>query len=106
MAHGKPQGGKATPEQIHFDRIAKAVANDELPHFYANGFSNAMTNTDIVVVFERATNPVATVNLSYILAKTLAQRLGALVTELETRLNIEIPTTSDIDAALAMEQKK
>jgi hypothetical protein len=88
---------------IDIDTIIKqAVATPEVPKIYTNGFGVGLSNADIIIVFQRfGPNPVAVVNLSYTLAKTLAQRLGTLVAEFENAIGgQEILTTDRIDKAV------
>ena len=94
-----PEAKKSPPT----DLLQQAVARDDVPKIYANGFGVGLTNADIIIIFQRfGPNPVAVVNLSYTLAKTLAQRLGALVSEFEAKVACqEILTTDRIDAATA-----
>lgn len=82
--------------------LFEALSRDDVPKIYANGFSMGLTNSDIVVVFQRfGPNPVAVLNLSYTLAKTLAQRLGRLVSEFESQVaHQDILTTDRIDEAM------
>ena len=79
-----------------------------MPKIYANGFSVGLSNADVIVILQRfGQNPVAVVNLSYTLAKTLAQRLGRLVSEFE-RVNAEqdILTTDRIDEAFKKDRER
>ena len=82
--------------------VEKAVEDPQIPKIYANSFGVGLTNADIFVVFQRfGQRPVAIVNLSYTLAKTLAQRLGTLVAEFETDIAQQtILTTDRIDEAV------
>jgi hypothetical protein len=83
------------------DVLRDAALRNDIPKIYANGFSVGMSNADIVVVFQRfGPNPVGVVNLSYTLAKTLAQRLGRLVAEFERQIGQDILTTDRIDEAM------
>lgn len=84
-----------------FDALVKsAVGDKDVPKLYASGFGVGLSNSDIFIVFQRFSDtPVAIVNLSYTLAKTLAQRLGVLVSEFEQAIGggQEILTTDRID---------
>jgi hypothetical protein len=89
--------------------LKAAIEDPEIPKLYANSFGVALTNADIIIVFQRfGPRPVAVVNLSYTLAKTLAQRLGALVSHFETEIAKQnILTTERIDEAVKnLEQSK
>jgi hypothetical protein len=81
--------------------LKAAIDSNDVPKIYANAFGIALTNADVVIVLQRfATNPVAVVNLSYTLAKTLSQRLGQAVAEFEKLIEQDILTTDRIDGAM------
>lgn len=65
----------------------------------ARGFGLGLSNADVHLVLQFASQPVAIVNLSFTLAKTLAQRLGRVVSEFESTMNTELVTTDKIDEA-------
>ena len=91
------------PDKANDDASLKAAVDDpEIPKLYANSFSVALTNADIIIVLQRfGQRPVAVVNMSYTLAKTLAQRLGALVSKFEMDIARQnILTTDRIDEAV------
>ena len=80
--------------------IEQAVKNKDLPHIYFNGFSNTITNSDMLLVFKQNDTPVAVLNASYTVAKTLAIKLGNMIAELEERTGNKIMTTDDIEAKI------
>ncbi len=85
--------------------IKDAVSNADVPKIYTNGFGVGLSNADIVIILQRFGNPVAVLNLSYTLAKTLAQKLGGVVADFESKIaGQEILTTDRIDAALSKDQ--
>jgi hypothetical protein len=88
---------------IEVDTALKvALDNPDIPKIYANSFGVGMTNADMFIVFQRfGPYPVGVVNLSYTLAKTLAQRLGTLISEFESSIaGQNILTTDRIDEAM------
>ena len=91
------------------DAALKAALQDAgIPKVYANGFALGLGNADVFIVFQRfGPNPVAVVNLSYTLAKTLAQRLGWVVSEFERVIGEQnILTTDRIDEAFKKNQSR
>src|SRR5687767_14094391 len=100
----KPEPPKDITEQM----LQAALENADVPKVYANGFGVGLSNADIFVVFQRfVPNPVAVVNLSYTLAKTLAQRLGRVVSEFERVIGEQnILTTDRIDDAFKKDKAK
>jgi hypothetical protein len=81
-------------------RIETAVAAP-IPHLYFNGYVNTMTSGDVMIVFEWNRQPVATINGSFTLIKSLAASLQELVARLEDKAERPIMTTKDIEAFLA-----
>ena len=69
----------------------------DAPRIYANGFTIAMTNADACIILQRLGRPEAVVNISYTLAKTLAESLGQLVAQWESATGQELQTTRTID---------
>lgn len=70
-----------------------------VPRIYANGLGFGTTNADVVLVLQTNNVPVAIVNLSYTLAKTLTQKMGEMISDLEERTGHDIMTTDFIDQA-------
>lgn len=87
-----PMATTENPEE----RIQEALASEVIPHLYANGFSNTMSNADVALVFEHNQKPIATINMSYTLTKSLASKLSRLITILEQGTEHEMLTTDDV----------
>ena len=86
-------------------RLNNAVQSD-CEKIYFNGFVNALGAGDILIVLERNTQPVAVLNTSYTVAKTLAQKLNAIIQTLETATDVSIMTTELTTKKLFASQKK
>jgi hypothetical protein len=86
--------------------LLMAVRDPNVHRIYTNGFTLGITNADAHVVLQWFGRPIAVVNLSYTLAKTLAQRLTKLVEEWELRTRQNLQTTDAIDEAFKDESKK
>jgi hypothetical protein len=67
--------------------------------FYANGFTLGMTNADAFIVLQFAGQPIALVNFSYTLAKTLSEKLVRLVADWEAKTGQKLATTETIEGA-------
>lgn len=93
----EPQQG---PDLIK-KRIEAALASQDIPHIYANGFVNATGNADIITVLERNNSPVAVLNMSYTPAKSLAQNLSQIIEGLEQKSKQTSMTTEVVDTALS-----
>jgi hypothetical protein len=83
---------------------AQFVALPGLPitNIYANGFLLGFTNADTQLVLLLSGRPVAVVNFSYTLAKSISEKLGKLVDEWEKKTGHTLQTTDSIDQAFAV----
>ena len=60
---------------------------------------------DALIILQQNSNPVAVLNFSFTVAKTLALKLGGLIKEVEDQADTIILTTDDFSAALSMKKK-
>jgi hypothetical protein len=95
----------AGEENIPFDARLRRGVETDVPHVYFNGFASGLGNGDIAVVLERNGTPVATLNMSFTVAKTFAVAIGSLVAALETASGRSIMTTDDVDVTLGRKEK-
>lgn len=87
-------------------QLHEALNNPEIQKIYANGFINATGMGDIVILLKNADTPLAVLNLSYTVAKTLAIKLGDVITRLEEATKNTIMTTDEITKAMAKRENK
>jgi len=87
------------------ETIKFAINAPDLPHLYANGFISALGNGDTLLVLQQSGRPIATLNLSFTLAKTLVNKLGNIIEDLEKDSGNIIMTTADMDKILANRQQ-
>lgn len=87
------------------ERLARAIAANA-PQIYFNGFASGLGNGDVNCVLERNGQPVAVLNMSFTLAKTLAVSLGSIISQVEERAGRDIMTTHDIDKLFNEETKQ
>lgn len=87
-------GGK--PIEGYFE---DALNDPEVPKIYANGFSNGLGTGDVTIVFQLSQKPVAVVNVSFTVAKTLAQKINSMILSLENDTGNTIMTTDEIAKA-------
>lgn len=80
-------------------RIKKALESD-CPRIYFNGFVNSIGSGDILIIAERNGQPVAVLNTSYTVAKSLSLMLNDLIQNLEGKMGVKIMTTKDTEAKL------
>jgi hypothetical protein len=71
---------------------------------YFNGFVNALGIGDVSIILELNNKSVAVLNTSYTVAKTLAEKLGGLIKNLEEASGQEIMTTDNVSAFLRTRQ--
>lgn len=83
---------------IEQERIAKAI--DAGPQIYFNGFIITMSSGDVLTALERNGKPVAVLNMSYTIAKTLALSLGQIISQFESGVERNMLTTHDVEKAL------
>jgi hypothetical protein len=91
-----------TTEQLEAglqEQMAAALMSPDVPKIYCNGFINATTHADCIIVLKRNNESVAVINASYTLTKTLAQSLTKMVEEFERTIQTKLKTTSEIDEA-------
>jgi len=83
-------------ERMLQDELRSAVEDKELPSIYFNSFITSISLGDVVLVLRRSNRTVAVLNASYTVAKTLAERLGEAIAQLESTIGSTIMTTDYI----------
>lgn len=83
-----------------------AIQNVQVPKIYANGFANAVGQGDTITVLQQNGTPVAVLNLSYTVAKTLALKLGDLIKKLEADTGNTIMTTDECMSGIKSKKGK
>ena len=92
-------------QDLRAERLKAALVSQDVPHIYANGFVNALSDADIIVVLERNNSPVAVLNMSYTTAKSLAHKLSQLIADFEKDSNQSIMTTDVVSEALSQKNE-
>lgn len=93
-------------EQVIIDResldkeIENAFADENLPFLYFNSFINSISAGDVLLILKLRNKPIAKVSMSFTLAKTLAQKLGAMIELMEEKTGHTIMTTDEISIAV------
>lgn len=83
-------------------RIESAMSSG-CPQFYFNGFVNATTLGDMVVVVEKNGSPVAVLNMSYTVAKSLSVALSGAIGQFEEATKRSMLTTNEVEEAMSRE---
>lgn len=86
--------------------MIEAIQNTAIPKIYANGFVNALSNGDITIMLQRNGEPIAILNLSFTIAKTLSFKIASMVKDLEEKSANKIMTTDDIQKILNVHKKE
>jgi hypothetical protein len=87
------------------ERIARSINAEHVPQIYFNAFLVGLTSGDVTIVLERNGNPVATLNASYTVAKTLAVKLGITMSDFEGKTGRSMLITDEVDIALKIERE-
>ena len=88
------------PDNPNIKRLKESIDSVDIPKIYFNGFVNQISQGDIIIALECNSKPVATLNASYTVAKTLVQHLNRLIQVIESASGNNIMTTEDIDKSL------
>jgi hypothetical protein len=90
---------------IAVDIISQAVSDNDVPKYYFNGFTNGVGNSDIVIVLQSNNKPIALLNTSFTIAKTLVKKLNESIQLIEKSSGNVIMTTEDLDKAFQKSEK-
>lgn len=85
--------------------VKEALGDKELPRIYFNGFSITISAGDVLIILKRNDRPIAILNTSHILAKTVATKMGNVVALFEQKTGSTIMTTDDVQESLTKEQE-
>jgi len=88
------------------ESLNQALDNPNIPKIYVNGFFIGTTNADITLITQQNGRPVAALNMSFEIAKTLVKKLGSVVQDLEKSIGTEFLTTDDFDEAVRKAAEK
>jgi hypothetical protein len=80
--------------------INLALESDSIPKIYCNGFTNAVGNSDVMLVLQQNGKPAGVVNMSFTIAKTLSQSLKEIIDSIEQKSNQSIMTTHEVEKLL------
>jgi len=89
------------PKKQSIEERIEAGINEDIPNIYFNGFANTVGSGDVLIVLENNGKPVAVLNTSFTVAKTLVAKLNATLQHLETATKNKIMTTDDVQGALS-----
>ncbi|MFP4502928.1 MAG: hypothetical protein ACLFTT_18190 [Candidatus Hydrogenedentota bacterium] len=86
-------------EKLEQEAIA-VTSSEDVPAVYFNGFINSLSNGDVMIILKRNNRPVAVLNASYTVAKSLAQKLSQTIAYLEDATGNPIMTTDTVRSDL------
>jgi hypothetical protein len=81
--------------------LARLALEADCPKIYFNGFTTSVGAGDVVIALQCNGKPVAVLNASYTLAKTLSVFLANAIGKLEKATGNAIMTTEDIAKGLS-----
>ncbi len=87
-------------------QLKEGLEIPDLQNIYANGFITAIGNGDVVILLKNNDKPIASLNLSYTVAKSLCQILGTAISSLEQKTGNVIMTTHDVTKAMQEGKKE
>lgn len=88
------------PQNLEVQQMLAAMNNASIENVYFNGFANVVGNGDVVITLFRNGQPVKVLNTSFTVAKTLAEKLNAIIEDIEKRTNVNFLTTEDVQKAM------
>lgn len=88
-----------------YEKIIEEAISNNVETIYFNGFVNTLGIGDVMLLLQRNGKPVAILNASYTVAKTLAIKLGESISFLESKVNQKMLTTDQIKECVAGEKK-
>jgi len=86
--------------------ISKLQEEPNIQKIYTNAVIVFRSNSDVGIVCYLNGKPTAMFNMSFTLAKTLAQKIGQVITDLEEKTGTAIMTTSEIDKKMYTASEK
>ncbi len=97
----KEEGDSQIEKNAQLNQLINlALESDTVPKIYCNGFTNAVGNSDIMIVMQQNGKPSAIVNVSFSVAKTLSQSLKEIIDTLEKNSKQKIMTTHEVEKFL------
>jgi predicted KAP-like P-loop ATPase len=96
---------KLTEKQKVAHQIIQQAVEGDVQSIYFNGFTNTIGVGDVLVVLQKNGKPVAVLNCSYTVAKTLAIKLGQGISFLEDKTNQKMLTTDQVEQCVSVEKK-
>lgn len=101
-----PAKSPDTPDHVQAQVRIKAALDAGVPQIYFNGFANALSTGDITTVLERNGQPVAILNMSFTVAKSMSVSLGGVVSALENISERDMLTTFDLERIFSVTEEK
>lgn len=89
-----------------FQARINAAFQSDVPKISFNSLITTLGTADVVVVLERNGQPVAVLNASYTVAKSLSVLLGNAIAQLEELSGHPILTTMEVEQLLAARRPK
>lgn len=81
----------------HHEQLQESIKDADIPRLYFNGFTVSVGAPDAIIVLTQNEKPVLILNASHIIAKTLAEKLGGVISGFEDKVEQRVLTTDLIN---------
>jgi hypothetical protein len=92
-----------TNKELAEQQLASGFSLPPEHRYYANSFAMGTSPADVVLVLIQNGQSVAVINMSYQIAKTVAEKLNGLLTDIEKQTGQTILTTDAFGSALGVD---
>ncbi|MBF0320633.1 MAG: hypothetical protein HQL01_12610 [Nitrospirae bacterium] len=99
---GEPEKKMSESDKYSLDVFKKASESGDVPKIYFNHPVVFYNPGDISMLLQMNGSPVAVINMSFTVAKTVAAHLGSVIAGVEEKTGNKIMTIDDIATALGM----
>jgi hypothetical protein len=97
LPKGKRDEENAILQAMFAADVQAATETDNLPQYYVNSFTVTLGTGDVLIVMKRNGRPLASMQVSYTVAKSLIEVLNGLIARLENRTGNTIMTSKFIE---------
>jgi hypothetical protein len=80
--------------------VGEDAKDTTIPHYYINGFSMGLSNSDVLLTLKMNNTNIATINMSLTTCKTVAEKLTRAIEQLERLSERSFLTMNELKLAL------
>lgn len=89
--HDQTKSGPTPEEAARATAVLTQALRSPVPRFYANSFVNAITDADVMTIFQANGQSICIMNLNYTVAKAYMSALGTAIKAYEDKLKTQVP---------------